>query len=79
MGFDPAGVVRVGDDVLDGEPKLRLDGRWGVGREDAGVTLHDLCEGPEGDSVAVRQATALAPEDHLRAVLNSQEELPDEA
>ena len=79
LSLDPAGVVRVGDDVLDGETELLLDDPGRVGRQDAGVSFDDLGQRPERDAVAVRKAAALTPEDHLHAALEALRELPDQA
>ena len=59
--------------------ELGLDGRAVVGLEDAGVSLHDLAERPEGDALAVRQAAALAPGDQLGARVDVAQELGDQA
>ena len=39
-----------------------------IGLQDPGVGLHDLPERPERDAVAVWQASALSPDDEIRAV-----------
>ena len=47
--------------------------------EHAGLRLHHLAEGPEGDAFAVRQRPALTPARQLGFVLDHQRELVDEA
>ena len=75
--LDPARLVRVGDNVLDGDAELLLDVGRRVGGEDAGVGLHDLAQRPEGDAVAVGQRAALPPEHDVGLPLQVPEQLPD--
>ena len=53
--------------------ELRLDGGDVVGVADAGVRLDDLRQRPERDALAVGQAAALAPGDHLGARVDVRE------
>jgi hypothetical protein len=49
-----------------------------VGLEDAGLGLHDLAQRPECDSIAVREAAALAPGQGGRVGLSVGEKLGDD-
>src|SRR5919108_5325655 len=79
MGGHPPRLTSIENDVLDGNAQFPLRGPRRVGSEDAGVGLDDVGERPEGHAVAVRKGASLAPEDHLDALLDLLEELPDES
>jgi len=75
----PVGLPRIGGDPADGLVELGGGLVVGVGLEDAGLPLHDLCERPEAGAFAVGQRAPLPPGREVRLRLDRAEELVDEA
>ena len=78
VGLDPRRVRRLTENVPD--RGLELLGGLGlvIALEDPGLRLHHLAQRPEGDPVAVREATPLAPGDDLGVVVDDAREFVDE-
>jgi hypothetical protein len=76
--LDPRCLALVGDERPHGALELHLGLCDVVGLEDPGLRLDDLAERPERDSLAVREGSALAPGDEVRAALDVAEKRPDE-
>src|SRR3954452_15034613 len=79
MSRETAGCRFVGDEVSQELAELRLCNLRGIGLEDRGLRLDHLAEGPECDTLPVRERTALAPEDDEVGIgVDGLRELPDE-
>ena len=79
MRLDASFVTRAGKRALDGRVDLLGDFLGRVLFEHTRLSLHDLAERPERDSVAVRQAASLAPRDQLGVGVDKPLQLVDEA
>ena len=69
VALDPLPVGRAFQDLRDDAAEPLLDLIRRVGLEDARVGFHHLAQGPVRDAFAVGQASALAPVDEVRLVL----------
>ena len=78
-GFDPAGLVLVGDEALDRGGDLRSRGLLVIGFEQVGPGADHLAEGPEGKPLPVRRGAAFVPEDGVDDAVDVFQELPREA
>ncbi len=78
LAAEPVAIGHLLDHQLDRGHELGVGLVGTVGLEDPGLRLHDLAQGPEGDAVAVGQASTVAPEEDLGLVIGPGEELPDE-
>ena len=78
VGEHPFGLVRLGQERLDGVRELGVRDLGRVVLEDARLRLRHLAERPEADALAVWQGAALAPRDQLGQRLDDREQLGDE-
>ena len=76
---EPVAVGFVFDERVDRRAELRSCVCGTVRFEDPRMRLDDLAQGPERDSFAIREATALTPEDELGLSIDEPLELCDQS
>ena len=79
LALEPRGLAPRRDEARDRARELVGRDLGVVGLEDPGLCLHDLAERPVGDTLAVGQRAAAAPDDQVGIALDHLPELLDEA
>jgi hypothetical protein len=76
--LQPFALILVGDEGRDGRLEFDRDHRRVIRLQHTGLCLDDLPQRPEGHTLAVGQAVALAPDHQLGLIIDEPQQFPDE-